>query len=43
LHVSYTTEGLKGLIKDGGSTRQAAAEEALKSVRVAGSSKELKA
>lgn len=32
LHVSYTTEGLKGLIKDGGSKRRAAAEEALKSV-----------
>ncbi len=32
LHVSYTAEGLKGLIKDGGSKRRAAAEEALKSV-----------
>jgi uncharacterized protein with GYD domain len=32
LHASYTAEGLKGLIRDGGSKRRAAAEEALKSV-----------
>jgi uncharacterized protein with GYD domain len=32
LQASYTTEGLKGLLKDGGSKRRAAAEEALKSV-----------
>ena len=30
--VSYTTEGLKGLLKDGGSKRQAAIAEAAKSV-----------
>ena len=29
---SYTTEGTKGLLKDGGSKRRAAAEAALKSV-----------
>ena len=32
LHASYTEEGLKGLLKDGGSKRRAAAEEAMKSV-----------
>jgi uncharacterized protein with GYD domain len=32
LHASYTTDGLKGLIKDGGTKRRAAAEAALKSV-----------
>jgi uncharacterized protein with GYD domain len=32
LQASYTEEGLKGLLKDGGSKRRAAAEEALKSV-----------
>ena len=32
LHASYTEEGLKGLLKDGGSKRRAAAEEAVKSV-----------
>jgi uncharacterized protein with GYD domain len=32
LHASYTTEGLKGLLKDGGTKRRAAAEAALKSV-----------
>jgi uncharacterized protein with GYD domain len=32
LQASYTQEGLKGLLKDGGSKRRAAAEEALKSV-----------
>ena len=32
LQASYTTEGLKGLLKDGGSKRRAAAEEAVKSV-----------
>jgi len=29
LQASYTEEGLKGLLKDGGSKRRAAAEEAL--------------
>jgi uncharacterized protein with GYD domain len=32
LHASYTEDGLKGLLKDGGSKRRAAAEEAVKSV-----------
>jgi len=32
LQASYTEEGLKGLLKDGGTKRRAAAEEALKSV-----------
>ena len=32
LVVSYTAEGVKGLIKDGGSKRRQAAESALKSV-----------
>ena len=32
LQASYTLEGLKGLLKDGGSKRRAAAEEALRSV-----------
>jgi uncharacterized protein with GYD domain len=32
LQASYTEQGLKGLLKDGGSKRRAAAEEALKSV-----------
>jgi uncharacterized protein with GYD domain len=32
LTVSYTTEGAKGLLKDGGSRRRQAAEVALKSV-----------
>ena len=32
LHASYTTDGVKGLIKDGGSKRRAAAEAAVKSV-----------
>lgn len=31
LEVSYTLEGLKGLVKDGGAKRRAAAEAALKS------------
>ena len=30
LQASYTTEGLKGLLKDGGSKRRAAAEETVK-------------
>lgn len=30
--ASYTTEGTKGLLRDGGSKRRAAAEEAVKSV-----------
>lgn len=32
LQASYTEEGLKGLLKDGGTKRRAAAEEAVKSV-----------
>jgi uncharacterized protein with GYD domain len=32
LQASYTTEGVKGLIKDGGSKRRAAADAAVKSV-----------
>ena len=32
IQASYTTEGVKGLMKDGGSQRRAAAEAALKGV-----------
>jgi uncharacterized protein with GYD domain len=32
LEVSYTAEGAKGLLKDGGSKRRAAAEKAIQSV-----------
>ena len=32
LQASYTAEGAKGLLKDGGSKRRAAVEEAIKSV-----------
>ena len=32
LQVSYTTEGIRGLLKDGGSKRRAAAEQAIKSL-----------
>ncbi len=32
IEASYTTEGVRGLIKDGGSKRKSAAEAALKSV-----------
>jgi uncharacterized protein with GYD domain len=32
LHVSYTAEGAKGLLKDGGSKRRAAAQAAMKSL-----------
>ena len=32
LEVSYTAEGAKGLLKDGGTKRRAAAEAAIKSV-----------
>lgn len=31
-HASYTTEGIKGLLKDGGSKRRAVVEDLLKSV-----------
>ena len=30
LHASYTAEGVQGLLKDGGSKRRAAAEQAIK-------------
>lgn len=32
LHVNYTAEGTKGLIKDGGSTRRSAAQKAVESL-----------
>jgi uncharacterized protein with GYD domain len=32
LHVNYVGDGIKGLIKDGGTARRAAAEKACKSV-----------
>ena len=32
LQASYTTDGVRGLLKEGGSKRRAAAEEAIKSV-----------
>ena len=32
LQASYTTEGIRGLLKDGGSKRRAAAEQAIKSL-----------
>lgn len=32
VQASYTAEGIRGLLKDGGSKRQAAAEQAIKSL-----------
>ena len=32
VQASYTTEGIRGLLKDGGSKRRAAAEQAIKSL-----------
>ena len=32
IQASYTAEGIRGLLKDGGSKRRAAAEEAIKSL-----------